>query len=148
MKNFAVLLIVLGCAVVVSGADTPSRAPKSPATPEAKAEAPAKIEGMEIPRGDGRYLGLAIVDGKFRLSFYDAKKKPVAPDASRAALRWDAKYKVGLERIVLMPGEGNVLTSERFIRPPYNFKLTIVLLGDTSGGNEPAGETYVVDFHQ
>jgi len=147
MKSIAVILLALGWAVV-SGAETPSRTPKSSAPPQAKSEAPAKIEGMEIPRGEGRYLGLAIEDGKFRLSFYDAKKKPVAPDASRAVLRWDAKYKVGLERIVLTPGEGNVLTSERFIRPPYNFKLTIVLLGDANSGAEPAGETYVVDFHQ
>jgi hypothetical protein len=147
MKTIAVVLLALA-GMVASGAEPKSGAPKSPAQPEAKDEAPAKIEGMEIARGGGRYLGLAIVDGKFRLAFYDAKKKPVAPDASRAVLRWDAKYKVGLERVVLTPGDGNVLTSERFIRPPYNFKLTIVLLGDAASGDEPAGETYVIDYHQ
>jgi hypothetical protein len=92
------------------------------------------------------------VDGNFRLSFYNDKKKPVAPDVGRAVLRWDPKYKLGMERAVLTPGGGpNLLTSPKFVRPPYNFKLTIVLLGadaDGEGEGEPVGETHVIDFRQ
>lgn len=142
----------------------PARAAKKE-TPPAKKEAesaktaPAKkedemgkIEGLEIARSGNRFLGLRIVDGNFRLGFYDAKKKPVPPDVERAVLRWDPKYKLGIERAVLVPGGGpNMLTSEKFVRPPYNFKLTIVLLGgEAKGGDdaEPAGETHVIDFRQ
>src|SRR6185369_3034615 len=45
-----------------------------------------KIEGIEIPHGKG-FMGIQLVNGTFKLSFYDAKKKPTAPDVTRAALR-------------------------------------------------------------
>lgn len=128
-------------------------APKEPKKDAKKKEDEiGKIDGMEIARGGNRYLGIQIVGGKFKLSFYDAKKKPVSPDVARAALRWDPRYKLGMERVVLTPGGGpNSLTAEKFVRPPYNFKLTIVLLGEAAGNPEsvePAGETYVIDFRQ
>ena len=47
-----------------------------------KADEMGKIEGMEIPRGTG-FLGLQIKNGVFKLTSYDAKKKPVAADFSR-----------------------------------------------------------------
>ena len=135
----------------------PKAAPKD-AKQDAKKDAKkkedeiGKIDGIEIARSGNRYLGIQIVGGNFKLNFYDEKKKPVAPDVARAVLRWDPKYKLGMERVVLTPGGGaNSLTSEKFIRPPYNFKLTIVLLGeaaDSSDGAEPGGETHVIDFRQ
>lgn len=134
--------------------DAKKAAPKKDAGKKkdaAKEDEIGKIDGVEIARSGSRYLGIQIVDGKFKLGFYDAKKKPVAPDVDRAALRWDPKYKLGMERVVLTPGGGpNFLTSEKFVRPPYNFKLTIVLIGgeNAAEGEEPAGETHVIDFRQ
>lgn len=114
-----------------------------------KEEPPAKIEGIEIARGGEKgFLGVQVVEGKFRLNFYDAQKKPVAPDVLRAALRWDPKYKLGQERVVLTAGPENALGAERFIRPPYNFKLFIVLLKDGGEGESPANEVYTIDFRQ
>jgi hypothetical protein len=134
-----------------------AKAPGAPAKKDAKKEEEmGKIEGFEIPRGKDRFLGLELVDGKFKLSFYNAKKKPVAPDVSRAIARWDPKYKLGVERSVLNPS-GKALVGDKFIRPPYNFNLTIVLLRDdapapTPGPDgtiaEPAGETFVIPFRQ
>jgi hypothetical protein len=120
---------------------TPTPRPKKPTpTPEP----PGKIEGMPIARGSG-YLGIAVVGGNFKLTFYDAKKKPVAPDVSRAALRWPVTYKLGEERVVLNPAsDGKSLTAGKFIRPPLTFKLYITLL--TEGADEGAGETFAVDF--
>ncbi|HUR59128.1 MAG TPA: hypothetical protein VM029_15540 [Opitutaceae bacterium] len=172
MKSLVALVASLALGLVVLGQTTPPATSPPATTPPAKSppaknppaknpadkaapgktakkeEPPPKIEGMEVSRGD-RFLGLQIVDSVFKLSFYDAKKKPVAPDVARAVLRWDPKYKVGQERTVLSPGGGmNSMTSEKTIRPPYNFKLFITLLKQASEGEDPVGETIVVDFKQ
>jgi len=128
--------------------------PAKPADPTKKADAakkdaPGKIEGIEIARAKGGFLGVQIVDSSFKITFYDAKKKPVAADVVRALLRWDPKYKVGQERLVLnRSDDGKSLASPRNIRPPYLFKLTIVLLQEAAGTEDgtAAGETYVIDF--
>ncbi len=142
------LLVVLGWAApgLVNGA----QAGKSPGSKggSAHAEEPAKIEGVEIPRGDG-FLGIQIVNSTFKLSFYDAEKKPVVPDVERAALRWDPKYKVGEERVVLnVSADGKSLSSPQNIRPPYLFKLYMTLVRDAAPGTPPINETMVVDFRQ
>ncbi len=110
-----------------------------------KEEAPAKIEGMEIGRGEKGFLGLQIVDGNFKLNFYDAKKKAQTPDLTRAVLRWNPNNKPGAEVYILSPGGGKFLTLARTVRPPYTFKLFIGLFAD---GAEQPTESYVVDFRQ
>lgn len=122
-------------------------AAKAPAAKTVKKEEPPpKIEGITIPRGKN-FLGIQIVNGTFKLSFYDEKKKPIPADVPRAVLRWDPKYKVGKERLLLGLGEdGKSLTSPKNIRPPYNFKLYITLLKEASEAEDPAGETFVIDF--
>jgi hypothetical protein len=125
--------------------------PKKDAKKDAKKkEEPGKIEGVEISRGAKGFMGIRVVDGVFRLTFYDAKKKPRAPDVARAMLRWPVNYKGGDERTVLNPGgDANSLTSAKVVRPPLTFKLYITLLA--AEGSEEAGtgsETFVVDFRQ
>ena len=124
-----------------------SEAKKADAKAKKKEEPPARIAGMEIARGAKGFLGLELVEGTFKLSFYDAKKKPMAPDVARAALRWDVKYKVGQERSVLNPsGDGKSLSSPKTVRPPYAFKLFITLLKEAVEGEDAAGESFTVDF--
>ncbi|MEO5961382.1 MAG: hypothetical protein ABIZ49_05775 [Opitutaceae bacterium] len=115
-----------------------------------KEEAPGKIEGLAISRGERGSLGIRIVDGVFRLTFYDLKKKPRAPDVARAVLRWPVNYKTGDERTVLNPGgDAFSFTSPKVVRPPFTFKLYITLIAtEAAESAEPAGETYVVDFRQ
>ncbi|MEY4940571.1 MAG: hypothetical protein RIQ93_2306 [Verrucomicrobiota bacterium] len=150
MKIRALPGFLLGL-LLASGA--PAAAPalsgaKGAAEKEIKKEEPATIEGQSIPRGD-RFLGLQIKDGNFKLTFYDAGKKPIPPDVARAALRWDTKTKFGPDRVLLTPGgDAHSLTSERVIRPPYFFKLTLVLLGDNAAADEVGGEVHVIDFRQ
>jgi hypothetical protein len=123
-------------------AAAPGAAPTRPVQPEAE----TKIDGIEVARSGGGFLGVAIVEGTFRITFYDAKKKPVAADVARALLRWDPKYKQGQERVILnQSADGRTLGSPRSIRPPYLFRLYITLLKEAGGADE-AGEGYVIDF--
>lgn len=108
-----------------------------------KADEMGKIPGVEIPRGAG-FLGIELVGGTFKLSFYDAKKNPVAPDATRANLRWNPKTQSLPERTVLNV-DGNALTSAKVIKPPFSFSLSIALIkGD---GDDAPTESFTVDFH-
>jgi len=134
-----------------TGAAPATKAAGATKAPTKKAEVVPKIEGMEIARGAKGFLGLQLVGGTFKLSFYDMKKKPVAPDVARAMLRWDPKGKVGQERLVLNR-DGMALSSPRPVKPPYVFKLFITLIpegaatGDGADAAAAAGETIVVDF--
>lgn len=128
---------------------TKSAADKAKKDAAKKEEPPPKIEGMEIPRGgDKGFIGLQVANGVFKMSFYDAKKKQIEPDVVQAAMRWDPKNKIGSERVILNR-DGKVLTSERFIQPPYVFKLFITLFKPPAEGGDPmASESFVVDFNQ
>lgn len=103
-----------------------------------------KIEGIEIPHGKG-FMGIQLVSGTFKLSFYDEKKKPTTPDVTRAALRWDVKYQPTAERTVLNPDGGNALVSSKVVKPPYTFKLNITLI--KGEGDDAPTEFLSVDFH-
>jgi hypothetical protein len=114
--------------------------------PGAAEEAPAKIEGIVLNRPDGGFLGLTLVDHKFKLSFYDAKKKPAKVDVARATARWPVRYSIYDERTVLNPNEdGTALTSPKYVRPPYSFKLYLTLIPLEEGQQV---ESYVIDFHE
>jgi hypothetical protein len=129
-----------------SGATKPGVGQGATAAPGAKTEPEPKIKGMVLNRPKGGYLGLTLEGGCFKLSFYDAKKKPTQVDVARATARWPVRYKVGDERTVLLPdGAGTALTSAYHVRPPYVFKLYLSLFA-ASGDN--AVESYVIDFHQ
>ncbi len=111
-----------------------------------KEEEMGKIEGMEIARPNGHFLGLTVEGGQWKLTFYNAKKKPEPVDVTRATARWVVPLKGDNERTVLNPGpDGHSLVGSRFVRPPYNFKLFLTLLkgeGDTA----EAVENYPVDY--
>ena len=121
-------------------------------TASARASEESKIEGQSIARAGGGWLGLKVESGTFRLRFYDANKQPVAPDVPRAVLRWKSNRRIAREVVVLTPGGGpNLMTSERTVPPPFNFRLTIVLMRASTGDTEAddaAAETIVVDFRQ
>ena len=171
---FAVLGAAVAWSQVKINLDEPAKPdakadPRAPATPPAgkadpnkpaakpdakpapkKVDDIGKIDGMEIARGGG-VMGLQIVNGTFKLSFYDAKKKPVAPDVVRAAFRWNVNYQKQPERTILNPGGDNSLVSEKTVKPPYNFKLFITLFKEAGAGYEATdvgAENLTVDFSQ
>ncbi len=142
------LALMIGAAPVVNAAEgIKAKGKVTPAAKGKKEEKPV-IEGMAIPRGTG-FLGIRIVDSTFQLSFYNSEKKPIPVDVDRAALRWDPKYKVGEERVVLNPSaDGKSLVSPKNIRPPYLFKLYITLVREAAPDRAPLNETFIVDFRQ
>jgi hypothetical protein len=145
---FRLLLVLLGA---LTGGGAWSRAAATSAPAAATEEAP-KIEGQAIARVGGGWLGLKVEGGAFRLRFYDADKKPVAPDVGRAILRWKSNRRIAREVAVLTPGGGpNLMASEKSVPPPYNFRLTIVLMRAGAGdseADEAAAESISVDFRQ
>lgn len=116
---------------------------KTPAAAEKKQEEVPKIDGQTIPRPNGTFLGLQVVNGNFVLTFYDKEKKKTKVDAARATLRWPVRYQPTDERTVLNPGAASTLTSAKGVRPPLNFKVYLSLFVE---GSETATESYVVDY--
>ena len=149
MKKIVALAVAL---MVWAGAGAqPAPANKAPAaattTPAAgakKEEKMGKIEGVEIARGTG-FLGLQIANGVFKLTAYDEKKKPVAADFSKAALRWTPVGLKNPERALLVPSGGvGVFSADKIVKPPHQFRLFVTLIkGD---GDDAPVENMVVEF--
>ncbi len=140
------LAVVALSGAVAVWAQTPAAPakPAAPAQPEKKKDVPvATIAGMAIARKDGRWLGLSLEGGGFKLCFYDKDKKPEDADAALAALRWNPTNVVGIERVVLNPdADKKSLSNSKFVKPPFNFKLFITLLS----ANNKVVEDFQVDF--
>lgn len=144
MKILAVLLSAV-IAVGVMQAQTKPAAGKE--APGAKKEEPmGVIPGTTLVRPNGHFLGLTLQDGKYKLTFYNAKKKPEKVDVARAVARWPNLHGPGDNRTILNPaGDGTFLMGAQFVRGPHAFKLFITLL--SGEGDEAAGvENYTVDF--
>lgn len=124
------------------------------AAPAAVAEEKTEgvIAGVTIERKTGPgFLGLQVVDGNFKLTYYDEEKQPVTADHPRALLRWPARYKSGDDRAMLnRAGDGTFLTSAKFVRPPYSFRLFLTLIAGEEGEAETGveTETYAITFQQ
>ena len=77
MKTTAALLCLLVLAGSVAAQDAPAPAKAAPKKGEpAEAEPAPVIEGIVVPRGALGFMGVQIVNSTFKISFYDAKKKP------------------------------------------------------------------------
>jgi hypothetical protein len=128
--------------VVAQTASKPAK-PTKPAPVPAPAEAPAKIDGVELARKDGGFLGLDVEGTRMVLKFYDADKKPANVDVARAAARWDPINKTSDVRTVLNPAaDGKSLVSPSVVQPPLVFKVYLTLL-DAEGN---AVESIVADL--
>ena len=137
MKTRTIIMVWL-CSAAVGAAAPASPNKTGPKTGKPAAplvEQMGKIDGWEIARPSGTYLGLKIEGGNFMLSFYDEKKKPMTADVARGTARWDPPQKKGKEFSALNPtGDGMALVGNKFVRPPYNWIVFLTLLNN-------AGET-------
>lgn len=103
-----------------------------------------KIPGAVIPRANGTFLGLEVVGGNFKLSFYDKKKKTMAPDITRATARWPNPRSPGDNRTILNPSGGALLGNKPVV-PPLTFTVYVTLL-QGEGDEAKAVESFVVPF--
>jgi hypothetical protein len=105
------------------------------------------IPGLTIARTNGTFLGLEVVGGNFKLSFYDQKKKLMAPDITQASARWPNLQRAvaGDNRTVLNPS-GNALVGSKHVDPPLTFNVYLTLL-QGEGDEAKAVENYTVQFH-
>lgn len=107
-------------------------------------EAEGHVDGLALSRPGGGFLGLRLVENRFVLGCYDAKKNPAPADVAAASLRWQVHYQPADERAYLtVGGDGTVLTSEKIVRPPHQFHVFLSLF---RAGSDEAVETYSVDF--
>ncbi len=122
----ALVLLASLLAVAPTAAQTAPSAPK-PEKPKAAAEAPPEpIDGLEFPRANGTFLGLKFQGVQLKITFYDAKKKKVAADAVRIAARWQDHQP---RRAVLLPAGPETLQSPPVFKPPYDYRIFLVLVG-------------------
>ncbi|MGC4074840.1 MAG: hypothetical protein QM760_20555 [Nibricoccus sp.] len=121
---------------------TPAKPAPAPVTPPAEEPEP-QLPGSVVARPGGGFLSLTLDGIHFKLSFYDAKKKPVDANAVRAFARWDPVNKHGQERSVLnLDGDSKSMTGNTTVRPPYVFKVYLTLIG----ADDAVIESHVIDF--
>ncbi len=166
MKPIAVAVCLLFATSLMQAQTPPATKPADPKAPAAKATpakaapgktAPAKTEakkeeelpkipGTEIARPNGTKLGLQVVDGKFKLTFYDKKHKPMAMDVTRASARWpNTRSGTPSDYRTVLNGSGTALVGARPVFPPYTFTVYLTLL-QGEGDEAKAVENYTVPF--
>jgi hypothetical protein len=141
-------------ALICLGLPTVQGAPAKPGSPKpAPAAAKAKddgaktdeivLPGMVTKRPAGGYVSLDVVGTNWVLRFYDKDKTPVAPDCTRASVRWQPKQKPRQMTSVLTPaGDGLMLKGDKVVQPPYVFKAYVSLFGE----GETVLESFQVDY--
>lgn len=119
----------------------------APAKKEAKKEEKLpEIPGVTIVRANGNKLGLEVVGGKFKLTFYDKKHKAMPVDVTRATARWpNNRTNTPSEFRTVLNGSGTALVGERPVLPPLVFNVYLTLLAG-EGDAAKAVESYVVQF--
>lgn len=166
MKPTAVAVCLLFATSLMQAQTPPAAKPADPKAPAAKTTpakatagkaAPAKTEakkeeelpkipGTEIARPNGTKLGLEVVDGKFKLTFYDKKHKPMAMDVTRATARWpNTRSGTPSDYRTVLNGSGTFLIGARPVFPPYTFNVYLTLL-QGEGDEAKAVENYTVPF--
>ena len=123
---------------------TPAKKDDKKKADEKKKEELPKIPGTVINRPNGTFLGLEVVGGNFKLTFYDKKHKPMAVDVTRATARWPNPRSPGDNRTVLN-GSGAALVGQKPVVPPFKFNVFLTLLVG-EGEDAKAVENYTVAF--
>jgi hypothetical protein len=125
-------------------AQTSSRpvSPKQTAKGEEE-EKEGEVKGIPIARADGTWLGVTMDGLNLRLTFYNQKKNPTAPNVARATARWRLPTVPTWERAVLNPdADGFSLVGNRVVRKPWVFVVYLALVND----KEEVIESYQVQL--
>lgn len=129
--RFSLLLLgslALAGAYPLLSAATDAAPAAAGANASAEKEEP-KIDGIAIARAQGGYIGVTIEGVRMRVTFYDEKKKKVAPDVARIMARWDPpRIASGFRTCVLLPDGPHSLLSPDHFRPPYTYQVFMTLI--------------------
>lgn len=163
MKPIAVAACLLFATSLMQAQTPPGTKPTDPKATDAKAPAapgkaaPAKtqpkkeeelpkIPGTVVLRPNGTKLGLEVVGGNFKLSFYDKKHKLMPLDVTRATARWpNTRSGTPSDYRTVLNGSGSVLVGAKPVFPPLTFNVYLTLL-QGEGEEAKAVESYVVPF--
>ncbi len=127
--------------VPILAQSTPPARPKADAPPEAP-DSETVLPGSVVPHGEG-WLSLAIADGTFVLSLYDARKQPIDMPFVRATARWNSPLRTSEQRLVMNPaGDGRTLKGNKPVRPPHVFKVFLTLINP----DDSVGASYAIDI--
>lgn len=122
----------VGMIVPVAAQTPPTRTPpvsSSKPSPGPKEEE-SKIEGLEVARKAGGYIGVSVEGVRLVVKFYDADKKPIKVNVARAAARWNPVNKRGEVRTVLNPADdGQSIVSTPVVQPPHVYNVYLTLIG-------------------
>lgn len=130
MRNPLLLSGLLALAGVFSCFAEPAAPSAAASASEGASEAEPKIDGIALARAKGGYIGVTIDGIRMKVSFYDEKKKPVAPDVVRITARWNPpRVAGGMKHSVLLPEGENSLMSPSEFRPPHTYLVFLVLIG-------------------
>lgn len=141
------LLMAASIGMIVPSAAQTLPKPATPAKPSTvpTEEEPAKIDGLEIARKAGGFIGVEIEGVRLVVKFYDADKKPIEANVARAAARWNPVNKTGEVRSVLnLAGDGKSLVSTPVLQPPHVFNVYLTLIAEDG----TAVETFVVNLRE
>lgn len=127
MRSFRSVIIATVTAISIGAAASTKAADKK--NPYELPEA-----GMNVKRQNGGWINVQTSGAQLIVRFFDAERKPITPDVSRATARIRYAAKSDIARTVLKR-KGDVLVSPSNVRPPHNSFVTFTLL---HGDNEAA----------
>ena len=129
MRTYPTLFAAVLLGLVSPGSFAQSQPTPSPKTAEgavAAEEEIGKIEGIEVARPGGGFLGLLVEGVTVKITFYDDKKKPVVADAVRISARWhDTKPR----KAVLLPSTPETLVSPGVFPRRHTYIVFFTLIG-------------------
>jgi len=97
--------------------------------------------GMNLTRSSAGWINVEAVGTRLVVKFFDAKKKPMAPEVERGFARFIYAAKNNTDAVLTR--EGDTLATPATVRPPHNF---VVILNFFSGESSEAVETYSFNY--
>lgn len=126
LTNIPALIVLLPLFFACSAAKAADPVSVPAAAKAAKEDEMGVVEGFEIARASGGYLGVTTDGVSLVVTFYDDKRKPTPADAVRINARWtDTK----LRRAVLLPSGDKSFRSPPVLKPPFRYVAFLVLIG-------------------
>ena len=146
-RRLVALGVALASITMAGGADAAYKkaAPERVTPPPEAVEYELPTTGKNIPRKDGGWLNVEFPGPSMTVKFFDAEKKPVAPNVVRASARFRYAYKSDMNRTVLNR-DGDALVSPGNVQPPHNFLVTLTLVPGGEADYNSFGEYEIYTF--